>query len=354
MNATLSSNETFSVEYCECSTAYKFASTWGQIPVKTPPQLYATMVFSIVIQSLTCPFTVFFNLLVIVTVKSKRQLQTSSNILLACLAATDLAVGVLEQPLYITTKILILVGYNSCQLCIIHEVMWNGLEMLCATSLYILVLIGGERFLSVKYSFSYKALVTKKRIIVAAAITWALANVPSILRVVENQESIVMTVYKILRSVSIAALIYFHITVYREVCRHEKQIVMEQVSVEVKRKMLKDRKGFKTTSRILIAVSLCYLPSMMLSVFGRSVIGNGALNASWLCVLLLFTSLTILNSFINPLIYTVGNRNLRLAMIQCLFRTDIVRAGEIEKRLFGSPNIVTNVQQQENIVRRDI
>ena len=43
-------------------------------------------IFTIIINSITCPFTVLLNVLVIMAVKKRPRLQTNANILLACLA----------------------------------------------------------------------------------------------------------------------------------------------------------------------------------------------------------------------------------------------------------------------------
>ena len=58
----------------------------------------------------TAPCTIFLNTVVIVSVKTKRRLQTHPNILLACLALTDLMVGLVLQPLHITETIFLLQG----------------------------------------------------------------------------------------------------------------------------------------------------------------------------------------------------------------------------------------------------
>ena len=54
----------------------------------------------IIINTITCPFTVILNLLVIKAVKSTPRLRTNSNILLACLAVTDALTGLFGQPLF--------------------------------------------------------------------------------------------------------------------------------------------------------------------------------------------------------------------------------------------------------------
>ena len=342
VNTTLSPNGTLSSEFGGCQTSQII--TWGRIT--NPNEINAVLVFTIIIHSLTCPFTIFFNLLAIVAVKCNRQLQTNSNILLACLAVTDLAVGVFVQPLYIATEILVIQGQYPGDLCVADVVLTRSFDILCSTSLFILVLISGERFLSTKYPFAYNAMVTKKRIIVAAGFMLVLVIIPHLLNMIPNQRSVVMMVFNFLRVSTIPAIILFHMTVYGQVRRHKNQILAQQVSLEVKRKITKEKKGLKTTSRILVAVSLCYFPSTIFTFLAVALRAEVSINPVWPSLFLLLTSTTALNSFINPLIYTLRNHQFRLAMIKCLFRTEIARAEEIEKRLFGSPNRVANFQQQ--------
>ena len=49
----------------------------------------STVVINLIINIMACPFTVLLNVMVIMAVKRRTRLQTNSNILLACLAATD-------------------------------------------------------------------------------------------------------------------------------------------------------------------------------------------------------------------------------------------------------------------------
>lgn len=67
--------------------------------------LEVSYIITIIINSITFPFTIFLNVLVIMAVKTRPRLRTNSNILLACLAVTDALASVLGQPSYILWKI---------------------------------------------------------------------------------------------------------------------------------------------------------------------------------------------------------------------------------------------------------
>ena len=59
------------------------------------------LVMTIVINSVTSPFTVLLNLSVIMAVKRRASLQSNANILLACLAVTDALTGLIAQPSFV-------------------------------------------------------------------------------------------------------------------------------------------------------------------------------------------------------------------------------------------------------------
>ena len=62
-------------------------------------------VLSIVINLLTCPLVILLNALFITAMGKNRRLQTMHNILLASMAGTDLAVGIVSQPFCIALDI---------------------------------------------------------------------------------------------------------------------------------------------------------------------------------------------------------------------------------------------------------
>ena len=70
---------------------------------------YGFLIATAVLNLAACPFTIFLNALVMIAMKTKRRLQTHPNILLACLALTDLMVGLVIQPIHTAMTIFLLV-----------------------------------------------------------------------------------------------------------------------------------------------------------------------------------------------------------------------------------------------------
>ena len=111
MNSTAASDSTGTVPACN------LAILQGTLD-HTTPEAYRWLVFITVICISTCPLTSAMNALIIMAVKTKNRLKTKSNIALACLSTTDLAMGVIGKPLYISEVIAELQGNTSSTYCI--------------------------------------------------------------------------------------------------------------------------------------------------------------------------------------------------------------------------------------------
>lgn len=132
-----------------------------------PPDFYGFLIAAAVLDFVACPFNILLNTMVMVAVKTKRRLQTHPNILLACLALTDLMVGLIVQPLHITFAIFFLKGKRYEELCELNVAFIISLTVCCVASLYHLTLISFERLLAIRHSFTHSTVVTKTRLMVS-------------------------------------------------------------------------------------------------------------------------------------------------------------------------------------------
>ena len=130
-------------------------------------------IITIIINGITCPFTVVLNVLVIMAVKRRRRLQSNSNILLACLAATDALTGLVVQPSFIVWKTFDLLNYNGIERSIAEGCHKFFLRTLTVCSSLHLILITCERLIAVKFTMSYPCIVTKRKFMMAVIIFWA-------------------------------------------------------------------------------------------------------------------------------------------------------------------------------------
>ena len=163
-------------------------------------------------------------------------------------------------------------------------------------------LISVDRYLAMKHPLKYKHdLVTKAHIIMASGLAWICAL-------------IILNTNKDFGAV-ISSEVSIHVVMCKEVRWNARQIIANQVSLEEKEKLLKDRKAFNTTVVILLTLLLCYIPiSIWVTIF---ISYNEKIPSdAGQVIFSLFGFLVVLNSSINPLIYTVRIRQFRVTFIQ--------------------------------------
>ena len=115
---------------------------------------------------------ILLNSLVILAVTMKRRLRTNGNILLACLAGTDLLTGLVVCPLAIGVTMKRIFGLGP--FCTLEKLYLVALAVVSFASLSHLVLISVDRYIAVKHSLRYVDIVTKQRITTGVVLVWAM------------------------------------------------------------------------------------------------------------------------------------------------------------------------------------
>ena len=323
-------------------------NTLGAPPPSSATELKTLLIFIAVISIVTFPFTAALNALVITAVKTKSRLRAiKSNILLACLATTDLMVGVIVQPMFIASVIITVQGKITTESCVLQTITQNIITVLCDTSLIHLVLISGERYLAMKHTFSYNtALITEARLVTCSSLTWLFSPVLHASLVTGTDKTVFFLTKNVFIVLCVTFIILCQIIVYREVRRHEQQLSTQQVTEEARQKILKDKKAFKLTAIIVLLLFICYIPlcvfRVILTKFSRSM----SVQTAYACFFAAIW-LVILNSFLNPIVYSVRMRQFRVAFIELTCRTtNITEARQIQMRVCGSHNAVGQAGQR--------
>ena len=276
---------------------------------------YIFTLSSIILNMVTCPMIVVINSLVIVAVLKKRRLQTMYNKLLACLAATDLAVGVFVQPSFLIGEISLISGSSLAHYCRLYRQTVFAFLYPSLASLLFLALLSIERFLAIKYSLRYSEIVTKFRFNVAVIFGFTTTAIPTGIRFIAPLSRLPTWLTLTLASVSLLVIICCQIFVHLVSRRHRKQIQAVQVSQNAKRKFLEEAKAVKTTTIIIGFVLFSYFPSLVYQFF-EQYFGNELLSLKPLVL-----SCILLNSLCNPIIYCWRSSVLREALVELLRRT---------------------------------
>ena len=259
------------------------------------------------------PATILMNVLVIMAVKTRPRLQSTYNILLACLAGTDLLVAAGSQSSFIAGQIYVIKGASLTEYCRHHKKTNTICIIPILASLYHLTLISIERFVAIKYTLRYVTIVTGFRLKMAVVSSWVMACCPAILRNLSEEFQIITRVVNILLGCfSISLILYCHLSVYFVTRSHEKRIKCEQVSPQAAADFAKEKKALKTTRIITMTLLVCFLPVnvhyFLLQVYFKS--------SSYIVNVLVLShpvlvSVLWLNSLCNPIIYCYRNKTFR-------------------------------------------
>ena len=298
---------------------------------------YRNLVALICINLLSVIPTVLLNALVIIAVATRRRLRTNSNILLACLAGTDLLTGLVVQPIGIAVEVKRLLGVGP--FCTVEKLSVVTLSVVCFASFSHLVLISIDRYIAIKHSLRYQDIVTPQRIKTGVVLVWAISALVTIEEIVlaetDKQTNIYSVYFEVttlisagIFSVYTAVIVYTYYYIFLETRRQKNRLQTELISHEEAKRIKKDRKAAITPIIILGALVLTYLPIIICALVMASSVDSRpflSVYGSW-C-----TTFVSLGSLFNPIIYCWRIKKLRRAFLEILhYRQPENRAPDIE------------------------
>ena len=254
-----------------------------------------------------------------ITIQAMRKTSSSPNplkILLLSLAFSDLAVGVVAQPLWIVT----LSREEDT------EVLWIIQSALANASFLGIMALNVDRFLAVHLHLRYRELVTYKRVLSLAILTWVFsALLSSICRWITEDLSEFMNITIIVWSLCLIFLTVISCRLYFAVRVHTKQIQ----ALQLKQTALSDelanasrlRKSAVSSFYVNFVFLVCYLPfycSLIRKFFKSEAFVNGQI---WQELFPLSRTLMFMNSCLNPVIYCWRMRDIRHAIKDILRNT---------------------------------
>ena len=237
----------------------------------------ASYIISIIFNSITCPFTVLFNVLVILAVKSRPRLQSKPNILLACLAVTDAMNGLAAQPAFIlatTLKLFHITSYSR-EVSVRYQNISSRALYVC--SALHLMLVTWERLVAIKFTMRYPYVVTNRNIKKAVIAFWIVCLCSEQAALITDQTIFTNAFTGLVLTSCVLFILVSYVILYRETRRHENKIKAGQLPQEEKERFLRDRKALKTTVYVVGAVLLCLTPAaawLLVSSFFESFSGR--------------------------------------------------------------------------------
>ena len=286
---------------------------------------YAILAALIVIHTTTCPFTIVLNLLMMIAVKTKARLQSMSNMALACLALTDVMVGLVVQPLFIAQIWNIIQGETTASACSIQIASKLSSFLFCLSSIVHLSLISVDRYIAIMRPYIYLQTVTKPRVLIATALAWTLTLIINTLLLIDAE--MVRAIFTAVVFSLISVVVFCNMIVYREAHRQEKQIAAQQIDIATKGNFLSHKRAFKLTLMIITLTVISYFPGtifLRLKEPLKNLVSLGTLTSIFMVV----GSVGAFNSLVNPFIYCIRLRQFRVAFIELLTRKNHNEADE--------------------------
>ena len=239
------------------------------------------------------------------------------KIFLLSLAVSDLGVGLLVQPLYIT-RLVMMIKENTQTL--YFEITLNSFYatgiFLSYASFFGVVALTTDRYLAVHFYLRYQELVTQKRVVAVVISNWILSATPMLLSMwIPNVVGII--------SVPVQSVCYlttaFYFKIYLAVRHHRNQIHVLQAQLAQNNEgdmtnAARERKAAVGTFYVYLVLLICYVPSTC-----GWIIHTSTGPSTMLLQFGLYTNtLIFLNSSLNPLIYSWKMRHVRHAIMEIL------------------------------------
>ena len=272
-----------------------------------------------------CVFNAFFsftaitlNIVTIIALRKPLTIPRAVKILLLSLAVSDLGVGLLVQPLYIT-RLVMMIKQNTQTL--YFEITLNSFyatgTFLSYASFFGVVALTADRYLAVHFYLRYQELVTQKRVVAVAISNWILSAILMLLSIwIPNVATIISVPVE---SVCYLTTAFFYFKIYLAVRHHSNQIHVLQAQLAQNNEgdmtnAARERKAAVGTFYVYLVFLICYLPSTCVWIIH---ISTGP--STMLLKFGIYTNtLMFLNSSLNPLIYSWKMRHVRHAIMEIL------------------------------------
>ena len=207
-----------------------------------------------------------------------------------------------------------------------------------------------ERYLAVKHPFVYISVVRETNLLLASFTAWLFSLIFHLYFLIMKDTTTFTVINNAFTGSSIAFTVLSHLTVYRESLRHQKQIAGQQVTPDARKKSLRDQRAFKVTTLFIAVLLLCYVPTIIGRIVTTTYRSSFTLEAMYI-IFFSTLSISLLNSFINPILYAVKIRELRAVFMEIMCKKANIRDVEsiAETRVITTLNAGISLHaQQEN------
>ena len=271
-------------------------------------QLTSLLVFNVIMIFITT----VGNTLILVALNKVSSLHPSSKLLFRNLAATDLCVGVIAQPLYIGYVALLLKeNWKICRHALVASFAVGSI--LGAVSLPTLTAISVDRLLALLLKQSYRQVVTLRRTKVLVFNLWILAAVATAMYFLNYDLALQGTI--IVVSLYLATSIFSYVWIFFALRHHQSRVqnvIQRQSSQTTPVNIARYKKAASSALCLQFVLVACYLPyGVVVAMWAHTGLPSVVFLVAQCTITLIY-----LNSSLNPLIYCWKIKELRQVVKQ--------------------------------------
>ena len=253
------------------------------------------------------------NILVLFALQKEYTLSASSRILFRSLAASDLCVGLVSQPLFVISILLISNGHREI-CCLMRYVTYVASTTLCGVSLLTVTAISMDRLLVLLLKSKYSLIVTSTRVKVVVVFFWIFSLSVSTAYLVSRRTFFTVSCVVIMLTIFISA--YSYSSIFILLRRRQRLKIQDKCRGQINRFLLQRERRHRSTVYSALwfhfALVVCYLPFSVLEAMAVAI--GTPLSVS--IAGSLTGTLIYLNSMINPLLYCWKIKEVRQAVKQ--------------------------------------
>ena len=277
---------------------------------------WSSTIGSTTVISITSPLAILLNASLIVAVLKKKKLQSICNILVASMAASDLLIGAVAQPLFLSAGLYRLQGDYE-KMCTIILAGFFAMYLQSA-SIYHLTFITLERYIAIAKGLNYKFIITRSRLKACITVIWVLtvvSIVPSGLYISgligkETRNVANASLFTVPLSICLLATVTFYFKIYLKT-RQSKVNKTTFISFQVARAILQ-KKIAKTAFLLTVCLLVFFVPTFVFIFLTYLFRYNHRDMYLWSVILIQ------LNSCASPILYFYRNRRFRNTVLQML------------------------------------
>lgn len=276
------------------------------------PSLYWVMM---AINGLSILPTVILNVCIILSIVKTPALKTTpSMIIIGNIATSDMVVGLIAQPIFITWITMESMEIQTNCICTISILFGISSTLFAGVSLLSITASSVDRYLALRLHLRYSSVVTARAVVIVCAIVWLFVLAISLSWLFLGFSSFNYFVVASMAICIVSTLVFYGV-IFKTLRRHQKQIITQQMfqtensTVNTNASLKRFRKTLISTLLIYATFLFCYLPLFCFLVLYwvegptfRTVLG-----------IKLSTNIVFLNSAINPAIFLCRIFDLRQA-----------------------------------------